>query len=218
MYNSVVCSTFNVKCSWDGLLEGRNCFCVWLLWCSELCSVDQTATVQRRSVLDVRGPEWFCQPLFSLWDDALCSFYDASLNTSSRALSSEYGPREDFANFVEWTLARNGSPFPVSSEEDLASSTLDPVPSPQSPRRQRACPRPPKTKNQSPPRAIAARSDKATDCYGPGAACDISPGKWPGKHARHEGECRGQWESWIKSKTYESWIELIRCLTKNSQP
>ncbi len=29
MYNSVVCSTFNVKCSWDRLLEGRNCSCVW---------------------------------------------------------------------------------------------------------------------------------------------------------------------------------------------
>ncbi len=55
MYNSVVCSTFNVNCSWDGLLEGRNCFCVWSFWCSELCSVDQTVTVQRRSVLDVRG-------------------------------------------------------------------------------------------------------------------------------------------------------------------
>jgi len=67
MYNSVVCSTFNVKCSWDGLLEGRNCSCVWLFWCSELCKVDQTVTVQRGSVLDVRGPEWFCHPFCSLW-------------------------------------------------------------------------------------------------------------------------------------------------------
>ncbi len=50
--NSVVCSTFNVKCSWDGLLEGRNCSCVWSFWCSVLCSVDQTVTVQRGSVLD----------------------------------------------------------------------------------------------------------------------------------------------------------------------
>ncbi len=46
-------------------------------------------------------------------DDALCSFYDASLNTASRALSSEDGPREDFAAFVEWTLASNGSPLTI---------------------------------------------------------------------------------------------------------
>ncbi len=67
-------------------------------------------------------------------DDALCSFYDASLNTASRALSSEDGPREDFAAFVEWTLARNGSPLTVSPEDDLARSTPDPEPSPPSPR------------------------------------------------------------------------------------
>ncbi len=51
----------------DGLPEGINCFCVWPFWCSELCSVDQTATVQRGSVLDVRGPEWFCHRFCSLW-------------------------------------------------------------------------------------------------------------------------------------------------------
>ncbi len=66
-------------------------------------------------------------------DDTLCSFYDASLNTASRALSSEDGPREDFAAFVEWTLARNGSPLTVSPEDDLARSTPDPEPSPPSP-------------------------------------------------------------------------------------
>ncbi len=54
LYNSAVCATFYVKCSWDGLHEGRNCSCIWLFWCSELCIVDQTVTVQRRSVLDVR--------------------------------------------------------------------------------------------------------------------------------------------------------------------
>ncbi len=51
MYNSVVCSMFIVKCSWAGLLGWRNGFCVWSFWCSELCSVDQTVTVQRVSVL-----------------------------------------------------------------------------------------------------------------------------------------------------------------------
>ncbi len=49
MYNSVVWCVFHiiVKCSWDGLPEGRNCSCVWSFWCSELCSFDQQATVQR---------------------------------------------------------------------------------------------------------------------------------------------------------------------------
>ncbi len=69
MYNNVVRFTFIVKCSLDGLPEGqgRNCFCVWSFWCSELCIVDQTATAQRGSVLDVRGPEGFCQPFCSSW-------------------------------------------------------------------------------------------------------------------------------------------------------
>ncbi len=67
-------------------------------------------------------------------DDALCSFYDASLNTVSRAQSSEDGPREDFTAFVEWTLARNESPLTVSPEDDLARSTPGPEPSPPSPR------------------------------------------------------------------------------------
>ncbi len=44
-------------------------------------------------------------------DDAICAFYDASLNTTCRALSSEDGPREDFATYVEWTLARKGLPL-----------------------------------------------------------------------------------------------------------
>ncbi len=55
------------QCSWDGLLGERNCFCVWSFWCSELWSVDQTVTIKRVSVLDVRGPQWFCQPFCSLW-------------------------------------------------------------------------------------------------------------------------------------------------------
>ncbi len=42
-----MCTIIIVKCSWDGLPEGRNCFCVWSFWCSELCSVDQMAIVQR---------------------------------------------------------------------------------------------------------------------------------------------------------------------------
>ncbi len=65
-----MCSVFNVKCSWDGLLGQRNCFCVWLFWCSGLCSVDQTVTVQRGSVLDMRVQIYFACPFpfsFSSW-------------------------------------------------------------------------------------------------------------------------------------------------------
>ncbi len=69
MYNSVVCSMFNVKCSEDGLPEGRNCSCVSSFWCSELCSVDQMVTVQRGSVLDVRGPEGFLPALLLTLDE-----------------------------------------------------------------------------------------------------------------------------------------------------
>uniref|UniRef100_A0A671M6G2 Voltage-dependent L-type calcium channel subunit beta-4 n=1 Tax=Sinocyclocheilus anshuiensis TaxID=1608454 RepID=A0A671M6G2_9TELE len=64
--------------------------------------------------------------LTSYPDDALCAFYDTSLNTACRAPSSEDGPRAEFAAFVEWTLARNGSPSPACSHENLASSTPDP--------------------------------------------------------------------------------------------
>ncbi len=72
--------------------------------------------------------------LTSYPDDGLYAFYDASLKISCRALSSEDGPRANFTTFVEWTLARNGSPFPACSQENLASATPDPVPSPPSPR------------------------------------------------------------------------------------
>ncbi|KAI2644845.1 Accumulation-associated protein [Labeo rohita] len=67
-------------------------------------------------------------------DDALCAFYNASLNTSCRAPSSEDGPRADFAAFVEWTLARNKPSFPACSLESLASATPDPEPSQPPPR------------------------------------------------------------------------------------
>ncbi len=44
--------------------------------------------------------------------------------------------------FVEWTLARNGSLFPACSQENFASSTPDPVPSPPSPRYAERMPEP----------------------------------------------------------------------------
>ncbi len=39
---------------WPG---GKNCSCVWLFWCSVICSAGQSASVQRESELGVRGPE-----------------------------------------------------------------------------------------------------------------------------------------------------------------
>ncbi len=75
-------------------------------------------------------------------DDALCSFYDASLNTASRALSSEDGPQKDFAAIGEWTLASKGSPLPICHVDNLARSTSDPVPSPPSHRCMERMPEP----------------------------------------------------------------------------
>ncbi len=36
---------------------GGDCSCVWLFWCTVLCSAGQRATVQRESGLGVRDPE-----------------------------------------------------------------------------------------------------------------------------------------------------------------
>ncbi len=95
--------------------------------------------------------------LTSYPDNALCVFYDAILKTACRAPSSEDGPRANFAAFVEWTLARNGSPFPICSQENLSSSTLDPVPSPPSPRCAECTPEPTATDELSPRRATELR-------------------------------------------------------------
>ncbi len=91
-------------------------------------------------------------PATSYPDDARCAFYDTSLNTACRALSSEDGP---FAAFVEWTLVRNGSPLTICPEDNLARSTPDPVPSPPSPRCADRLPEPTadgELESQSPPR------------------------------------------------------------------
>ncbi len=60
------------KCVWCQVFMrwiawGRNCFCVWSFWCSELCSIDQTVIFKRGSVLNVKGPEQYFQPFCSLW-------------------------------------------------------------------------------------------------------------------------------------------------------
>ncbi|KAL0192152.1 hypothetical protein M9458_010448, partial [Cirrhinus mrigala] len=67
-------------------------------------------------------------------DSCLCSFYQAGLNTTTRAQLSRNGPRESLAAFVEWVLVSCGSPMTVDIEDDHASPTSDPVPRPTSPR------------------------------------------------------------------------------------
>ncbi|XP_058614728.1 uncharacterized protein LOC131529176 [Onychostoma macrolepis] len=94
-------------------------------------------------------------------DDALCAFYDASLNIAYRAPSSEDGLRANFTAFVEWTLVRNRSLFPACSQENLASATLDPVPSPPSPRCAERMPEPTGDGEPSPAATDEPRSDRA---------------------------------------------------------
>ncbi len=99
MYNSFVCSTFNVKCSWDGLLEGGNCSCVWSFWCSELCSVDQTLTVQRLSWMwGVQGN--FASPFaHSGW----VKFLESGEGCTNYWLSSpDYPLRSSEVSFGSW--------------------------------------------------------------------------------------------------------------------
>ncbi len=56
MYSTGVCY---VLFRWPG---GRNCYCVWLFWCSVICSAGQRATVQRESELGVRVQSDFLSP------------------------------------------------------------------------------------------------------------------------------------------------------------
>ncbi len=63
MYNSVVCSTFNIRCSRDGMLEGRR---VSVSGRSSAQSSVASTGRQQFKELDVRGPEGFFQPFFSL--------------------------------------------------------------------------------------------------------------------------------------------------------
>ncbi len=86
-------------------------------------------------------------------DDALCAFYDASLNIECRAPSSEDGPRANFAAFVEWTLARQRIPFQPSVLRGISPVPLrTQCPVHHLPAVRSACPSPPLTESQSPPR------------------------------------------------------------------
>ncbi len=105
--------------------------------------------------------------LTSYLDDALCAFYDASWSTANRALSSEYGPRVNFAAFVEWTLSAL-SQFCSQPSAQPTISSLRSVHA-WAHRWRRA-----QTHHNW--RAIAARSDRAEDRRGPRAALSVRPG------------------------------------------
>ncbi|KTG36775.1 hypothetical protein cypCar_00026301, partial [Cyprinus carpio] len=81
----------------------------------------------------------FLDPAFTSLNNALNENLQESsswrFNKSTYLLQrSTKGPRAEFAAFVEWTLVRNGSPFPTCSQGLSASATPGPEPSPPSPR------------------------------------------------------------------------------------
>ncbi len=62
-------------------------------------------------------------------DNCLCSFYQAGLNTSTRAQLSRDGPRESLAAFIEWVLVSCKAKLTVDIADDDTSPTLNPEPS-----------------------------------------------------------------------------------------
>ncbi len=56
----------------------------------------------------------------------LCSFYQAGLNTSTRAQLSGDGPRESLAAFFEWALVSCKAKLTVDIADDDTSRTLEP--------------------------------------------------------------------------------------------
>ncbi|KAL0168702.1 hypothetical protein M9458_036924 [Cirrhinus mrigala] len=66
-------------------------------------------------------------------DSCLCSFYQAGLNTTTRAQLSKEGPQESLAAYVEWVVVSCNSPLAMDFTDDDTSPTLDPEPSPASP-------------------------------------------------------------------------------------
>ncbi len=111
-----MCSIIIVKCSWDGLPEGRNCFCVWSFWCSELCSVDQMVTGQIGSVLDVRVQSDFTSYLaHSGW----VQFLESGESCTNDSLSSlDYPLYSTEVGFGSWDEQNSTEPDQLWSAED----------------------------------------------------------------------------------------------------
>ncbi|KAL0200102.1 hypothetical protein M9458_003289, partial [Cirrhinus mrigala] len=66
-------------------------------------------------------------------DSCLWSFYQAGLNTATRAQLSGEGPQESLATYIEWVLVPCQSSLTVHFADDDISPTPDSVPSPPSP-------------------------------------------------------------------------------------
>ena len=56
-----------VSCSVERRRVGRNCFCVWRFWRTEICSAYQRGRVGIGCVQGVRGLQWFFLPVSWLW-------------------------------------------------------------------------------------------------------------------------------------------------------
>ncbi|KAL0149434.1 hypothetical protein M9458_055222 [Cirrhinus mrigala] len=70
-------------------------------------------------------------PLTHYPDSSLCAFYRAGLNIATKALLSGDGPRESFADYIEWVLVSCRSSL---TAEDDTSPTQDPEPNQPAPR------------------------------------------------------------------------------------
>ncbi|KAI2655727.1 FMRFamide-related peptides type HF-4 [Labeo rohita] len=84
-------------------------------------------------------------PLTHYPDSSLCTFYRAGLNIATKAQLSGEGPRESFADYIEWVLVSCRSSL---TAEDDTSPTQDPEPSQPAPRHAEFEPEP--TKDDEP--------------------------------------------------------------------
>ncbi len=98
------------------LSEGRNCFCVWSFWCSELCSVDQMVTGQIGSVLDVRVQSDFTS---SLAHSGWVQFLESGESCTNDSLSSLDSPLYSTeVGFGSWDEQNSTEPDQLWSAED----------------------------------------------------------------------------------------------------
>ncbi|KAI2659252.1 Repellent protein 1 [Labeo rohita] len=84
-----------------------------------------------RSLVDHTRDFVHLVPLTHFPDSSLCTFYRAGLNIATKAQLSGEGPRESFADYMEWVLVSCRSSL---TAEDDTSPTQDPEPSQPAPR------------------------------------------------------------------------------------
>ncbi|KAI2655859.1 Opioid growth factor receptor [Labeo rohita] len=84
-----------------------------------------------RSLMDHTRDFVHLVPLTHYPDSSLCTFYHAGLNNATKVLLSGEGPRESFADYIEWVLVSCRSSL---TAEDDTSPTQDPEPSQPAPR------------------------------------------------------------------------------------